>query len=337
MHNEKKFFKEHQKVPVIEYQNNTSKKPLVSVCVQTYQHEGYIAECLDGILMQKTNFDFEVLVGEDDSSDGTRKICIDYANRFPDKIKLFLHSRENNIEIYGRPSAHFNFKYNMYLSKGKYIAICEGDDYWIDPLKLQKQIDFLEANKDYGMVFSDINMIDDQSKIIGPTIFYNKTKSSYQSGAIFWELLEGNFVQTLTVCLKKDLISDYLNKFSYEKYTYDFRIWLHVASNSKIKFIDEVWASYRVHDLGISRSKDFFKKRTPLVLQSALVNYLSIINYNSNLIVKSTFSKVIYNILKNANLTIEEKKPIIRLLKNHPIYLTYLLKYLMKRLLKRLK
>src|SRR5690606_4409195 len=113
--------------------------PVVSVCVQTYQHAPYIRECLDSILMQKTDFPFEILLGEDESSDGTREICIEYAEKFPDKIKLFLHRRENNIQIFGYPTGRFNFLTNLYSSNGKYIAICEGDDYWTDSDKLQKQ------------------------------------------------------------------------------------------------------------------------------------------------------------------------------------------------------
>ena len=85
---------------------------------------------------------FEILVGEDASSDGTRDVCIAYAKKYPKKIKLFLHSRENNIRVYGKPTAKFNSAYNSYNAKGKYIAICEGDDFWTDPLKLQKQVDF---------------------------------------------------------------------------------------------------------------------------------------------------------------------------------------------------
>ena len=88
------FFKKYQKVPVVEYKNKVGKDPLVSVSVIAYQHEKYIKKCLDGILMQKTDFSFEILIGEDDSSDDTRKICIEYAKEYPTMIRLFLHSRK---------------------------------------------------------------------------------------------------------------------------------------------------------------------------------------------------------------------------------------------------
>ena len=106
------FNDKYQKVPVEEYPNSVSTKPTVSVCVQTYQHTHFIRDCLEGILMQETDFPFEILLGEDASTDGTREICIEYADKYPDKIRLFLHHRENNISIGGSPTGRFNFMFN---------------------------------------------------------------------------------------------------------------------------------------------------------------------------------------------------------------------------------
>lgn len=136
---------------VEEYPNSVGKKPLVSVCVITYQHAPYIRDCLDGILMQETDFSFEILLGEDQSSDGTREICIEYAKKHPDKIRLFLHHRENNMMLNSFPDGKFNFLYNLGSIRGKYIALCEGDDFWTDKMKLQKQVDFLNGHPEYSM------------------------------------------------------------------------------------------------------------------------------------------------------------------------------------------
>ena len=98
--NFEEFRNKYQKVPVDEYPNTVLKdipKPMVSCRVSTYMHAPYIKQCLDGVLMQKTEFPFEIVIGEDESNDGTREICIEYAQKYPDKIRLFLHSRENNI------------------------------------------------------------------------------------------------------------------------------------------------------------------------------------------------------------------------------------------------
>lgn len=151
---------------IIEYKNSTSKNPIVSICVQTFNHEKFIAKCLESILMQQTNFEFEILLGEDESSDNTRKICIEYAIKFPEKIKLFLHLRKNVVYINGSPTGRFNFLYNLYSAKGKYIALCEGDDYWTDPYKLQKQVDFLEANPAYVGCYNGCKHVDENDVII---------------------------------------------------------------------------------------------------------------------------------------------------------------------------
>ena len=130
-----------EKQEVIAFNNQVPAAPLVSVCVPTYQHVRFIKSCLDGILMQETPFNFEILIGEDESTDGTRDICLEYAERFPGKIRLFLHKRENNIKVDGVPTGRFTFLYNLFSANGKYIALCDGDDYWKDPLKLQKQVE----------------------------------------------------------------------------------------------------------------------------------------------------------------------------------------------------
>ncbi len=120
---------------------------MVSVSIVTYNHKNYISQCLDSVLMQETTFPFEIILGEDESNDGTREICIEYAKKFPDKIKLFLRSRKDVIYVNGYASGRFNMLENLKSTNGNYIALLEGDDYWTDPLKLQKQVDILEENK----------------------------------------------------------------------------------------------------------------------------------------------------------------------------------------------
>ncbi|WP_127844462.1 glycosyltransferase family 2 protein [Psychroflexus aestuariivivens] len=165
----KEFRAKYEYESVIENKNDVSDEPLISVCVQTYQHADYIEDCLKGILMQKTDFKYEILLGEDASSDGTREICIKYAKKHPDKIRLFLHHRKNNIKINGSPTGRFNFLYNLYTAKGKYIALCEGDDYWTDPYKLQRQVDFMEANPEYVLTYhgfmNKINVLSEDNTI----------------------------------------------------------------------------------------------------------------------------------------------------------------------------
>lgn len=107
-----------------------NKEIMVSVFMMTYNHENYIAQALDSILMQKINFGYEIIVGEDCSTDRTREIILSYAQRKPDLFKLILH--DHNVGAKANQNAVLN------ACKGKYIAPCEGDDYWTDPYKLQK-------------------------------------------------------------------------------------------------------------------------------------------------------------------------------------------------------
>src|SRR5690606_9591901 len=121
---------------------------LVSVCILTYQHALYIRECLDSVLSQKVDFAWEIIIGEDESTDGTRGICLEYAKKYPDLIRLFLRSRRDVMCVSGKPTGRYNMIENIKAARGKYIALLEGDDFWIDSFKLQKQVDFLEENPD---------------------------------------------------------------------------------------------------------------------------------------------------------------------------------------------
>ena len=125
---------------------NEKQQPLVSICCLVYNHEPYLRECFDGFMMQKTNFDFEVLVHDDASTDNSASIIREYETKYPDIFKP-IYQTENQYSKGVKVSATFNFP----RTKGKYIAMCEGDDYWTDPLKLQKQVDFLETHPDYAM------------------------------------------------------------------------------------------------------------------------------------------------------------------------------------------
>ncbi len=120
-------------------------QPLLSIVTITYNHEPFIAKTIEGVLMQQVNFPIEFIIAEDCSTDGTRRICQEYAERYPELIHLI--TSENNV------GAVANERRAMLAAKGKYIAFCEGDDYWTDPLKLQKQVDFLEAHPEYSVTF----------------------------------------------------------------------------------------------------------------------------------------------------------------------------------------
>lgn len=122
-------------------------QPLVSICCVTYNHAPFIRKCLDGFLMQETSFSVEILIHDDASTDGTDEIIRDYTAKHPDKI-FPLYEEENK---YSNGYANKIDLFNYSRARGKYIAYCEGDDYWTDPLKLQKQVGFLETHPEYSV------------------------------------------------------------------------------------------------------------------------------------------------------------------------------------------
>lgn len=130
--------------------------PLVSICCITYNHAPFIRQCLDGFLMQKTSFPIEILIHDDCSTDGTTEIVKEYAAKYPDLI-FPMYETENQ---YSKPNRQPIDFYNYRRARGKYIAYCEGDDYWTDPLKLQKQVDFMEANPEYSLCVHGIEVHD---------------------------------------------------------------------------------------------------------------------------------------------------------------------------------
>ena len=133
-----------------------SSGPLVSVLVTTYQHAAYIAACLDGVLAQRTDFAVEVLVGEDESTDGTRAICQRYAERHPDRIRLFLRERKDVMHIGGRATGRANLLHLLGEARGTFIALCEGDDVWTDPDKLARQVAALQADPQATGCFTNV-------------------------------------------------------------------------------------------------------------------------------------------------------------------------------------
>lgn len=140
--------------------------PLVSVCLITYNHAKHIGEAIESVLAQQTRFGFELLIGEDDSSDGTRQIVLDYAQRYPERITAVLHDRSQVIHVNGRPTGRWNFFGTLAHARGQYIAFLEGDDFWTDPLKLQTQVDLMESRPDIVLCGHWVTNVDDEGRLL---------------------------------------------------------------------------------------------------------------------------------------------------------------------------
>lgn len=234
---------ERKKVTESQYSSQLPENPVVSVIVMTYNHAAYIKDCLEGILMQETSFPFEILVGEDDSTDGTREICLGYAKKYPDKIRLLLHHRENNIKVNGHATGRFNSLYSYYLSRGKYIAMCEGDDYWTDPLKLQKQVEFMENNADCSLcyhktkvTFADNSGHDYVYQLKGVEVPRKFSLKEFING-------DGIAMSTLTTLFKADGLRN-LPDWVYDTPFGDLPLKLICGFNGKFGYIPEIMAMH---------------------------------------------------------------------------------------------
>jgi glycosyltransferase involved in cell wall biosynthesis len=208
-----------------------SKKPLVSIVTITYNHEKYIRETLESFLAQQVNFQFEIIIADDCSTDTTPKIISEYAKKYPEIFKPIL--RKKNI------GAVPNSVSSLQVANGTYVALCEGDDYWTDPKKLQKQVDFLESNKDFALCFHPVRVFfenEEQKEYISPDV-------SKQASFTTDELIRRNFIQTCSVMYRR---RDY-NNLPNNVMPFDWYLHLYHAQQGKIGFIEDIMGAYRRH------------------------------------------------------------------------------------------
>ena len=233
--------------------NNLSPK-LTVICI-TYNHEKYIEEAIDSMLMQETNFPFEIIIGEDCSPDSTKNILIKYTEKYPLIIKSIL--RDENV------GAFKNEEECILLANGEYIAFLEGDDFWIDKLKLQKQVDFLDKNPEYGLVHGDVNHLEEKGSKLKKG-FNQVNNVKIPNGDIYDFLLKpSHSIKTMTVCLRKELLTNYyFNNPKIMKQNWkliDISLWLIIAKYSKIYYFKEVFSTYRLLEESASRTKNYRK------------------------------------------------------------------------------
>ena len=183
--------------------------PLVSICCITYNHAQYIRQCLDGFLMQKVNFEYEIIVHDDASTDGTSEIIREYSNKYSDLI-VPIFQTENQ---YSKGVRGMYAKFVFPRARGKYIALCEGDDYWIDENKLQMQVDFLENNPEYTMCFH--NAIEHYEDGSVPDKQFSQVENRDYSGIEFFKHW---IVPTASVIYKKEITeSDFYKKIKEDR------------------------------------------------------------------------------------------------------------------------
>lgn len=260
--------------------------PLVSISCITYNQVEFIKETLESFLKQKTSFGFEVLIHDDCSTDGTTEIIKDYAKKYPD-IFFPIYEEVNQFSL-GVPAG--SAVWNLPRARGKYFALCEGDDYWTDPNKLQKQVDFLESHPDYGMCYTKVLNFNQSLK--------TTTLEWGGPAETFYDLLKINTVPTLSTMFRTSIYNAFVDEVRPYEHNWkmgDYPIWLYIALKSKIKFMDFVTGCYRVlnesacHTQSLSKShafrknyfqiKDFYLKKYNTILNDTEITELGQIKY----------------------------------------------------------
>tara|TARA_R110002012_G_scaffold48720_3_gene126569 strand:+ start:2404 stop:3897 length:1494 start_codon:yes stop_codon:yes gene_type:complete len=235
------------------------KPPMVSVFCMVYNQEKYVAQTIEGFLMQKTNFSTVMVIGEDASTDGSKEVILKYARTYPGKFKLLLSDKN-----FG---AHKNQEKVLKHCTGKYIAMCEGDDYWTDPLKLQKQVSFMKANPKYSLIFTNGRVLYSEENNLSQLIYSNGEDkiNAYYSFPLPKEttdittLAKGNYIHTAGVLFLNwtdEGLPTYMEKVTIG----DWPLHLMTATKGLIKFLDEDTFCYRIHSNGIYSKKNKIEK-----------------------------------------------------------------------------
>lgn len=219
------------------------KKPKVSILCLAYNHGKFIRQALDGFIMQKTNFPFEVLIHDDASTDETADIIREYEKKYPEIIKP-IYQKENQCSQKIQIEKTFQWP----RIQGKYVALNEGDDYWIDENKLQKQVDFLDSHPDFNVCFHPVKVIwDDQRK--KDSIFPSPRRRFYKEVLTLGDLLQNNFIQTNSVMYRWHDISKEWPEVSF--LPGDYMVHLLQTGSGKIGFLPDVMSVYRRNSGGI--------------------------------------------------------------------------------------
>jgi glycosyltransferase involved in cell wall biosynthesis len=228
--------------------------PIVHTRTMTFNHENYIRDCIEGILMQKTTFPVQVLIHDDASTDKTAEIVREYEMKYPKLIKAYYQK----INSYSQKdkSEKMRLREPFYSWRiGKYEAMCEGDDYWTDSLKLQKQVDFLEANPEYNLCVSGYKKYDVYSEETIDIIQFPNGVVRKTNGYTFTldDTSKGWFTKTMTAVYRND--KDLFQKTTQYKFGRDINLLYHILRIGKGFYFTEIMGVYRVHEGGVNSMK----------------------------------------------------------------------------------
>jgi len=287
-----------------------SLEPIVSVCITAYNLEIYISQTIEGVLMQETSFPFEIIIGDDASIDKTREICLSYQKKYPDKIKLVLHEKNvgvarNDISV-------------VKQTKGKYIAWCDGDDYWITKDKLQKQYEVLEQNLDVAVVVTDwIDYIEATNTYREhENIQSDWEKQSYGKESIKMMVLNKTIGTRFSSCMfRKEYYLDALDKdpdlFLLGHLNNDFAVFVAMYERGRFFLIPEFTTVYRIRvgslSILVDQEKWFIYGLGYLRLVAHVINYYSLDDETKNITLRKSFNSLLrYTFYHKKTVAVEE-------------------------------
>lgn len=230
--------------------------PVVSVCMVTYGHENFIAEAINGVLMQECDFDYELVIGNDDSPDSTDLIIKQIIQNHPNGHRIKYHKHQQNMGMM------LNFRFILNQCRGQYIALCDGDDYWTDPKKLQKQVNFLADNSEYVLCFHKARILHPNGSVSEDSI--GKFPENYENLETL--LKHGNYIHTPSV-LFRNVIESYPDEFLRSPIG-DYFLYVLLAEKGKLKHLPAVMCVYR-------QGVGFFSQQTDVKISFNIVRFYS--------------------------------------------------------------
>lgn len=280
--------------------------PIVSVVMITYGHEKFVKQAIEGVLMQQGDFELELIIANDCSPDNSDFIITEIVKNSEktNSIKYFRH--EKNIGVMP------NFYFALSKCSGNYIAICEGDDYWIDSFKLEKQLKIIESDFNIGLVYSKVRKLFQESgKFVD-----EKPRTATLENQVR-KMVESKYIEFATTLFRKDLlvtIAESLKEEMFDKVIGDTRILLETAHRTKIGFLDEITTVYRINQGSVTQSLNidkfvfaqldtYYCRKNFVVRYNYPKKWLSIVLANTfkNLVIKAYQEKNLFNSLRILN------------------------------------
>ena len=238
-------------------------KPLVSICCTTYNHEKFIAQAIEGFLLQQTDFEFEIVIGEDCSTDLTAQIIKEYERKYPNKFRVYYNSPNIGVTP--------NWKQTLDACKGEFIAICEGYDYWTDPQKLSKQVSFLQNNPDFAICFHDTLILNQQTNDFSDDVRLKMIPNV----TTIEDLANGHYMHSHTLMVRNNALA--MNEFNnIISPIADYPFCMIHAKHGKIMKLSDVMAVYRIHSGGVwSRINIEQRTSQSIAMLDAMVSFFN--------------------------------------------------------------